>query len=192
MGAIQNSLNQIMLSSLGVASSIALSPAGQHRVARLNTLKDMKAEIREGKELVAAMKRNEFEPEIADELMASSSERMANAADTLADLEKNPMRRLKWREHAVRDRLLADQAREANDPDNEEPETPELETTPEPEPEATPEPAAAQPGSSDDPLARLRMAMEWSQDVRTAVPQRRSLIEGAKERLKGGTGHGKE
>lgn len=182
MGAIQNSLNQIMLSSLGVASSIALSPAGQHRVQRLNTIKDMKAEIREGNELVAAMKRNEFEPEVANELMASSSERMADAADTLADLEKNPSRRLKWREHAVRDRMLADQAREANDPDNEEPETPA-------EPEATP---AAQPGSSDDPSARLRMAMEWAQDVRTAVPQRRSLIEGARERLKGGTRDGKE
>ena len=185
MGAIQNSLNQIMLSSLGVASSIALSPAGQHRVQRLNTLKDMKAEIREGKELIAAMQRNEFEPEVANELMADSSERMAAAADTIADLEKNPTRRLKWREHAVRDRMLADQAREANDPESY---TDDEEPTP--EPEAKPEAPAEQPGDPNDPLARLRMAMEWTQDVRTAVPKRRTLIEGARERLKGGTGNG--
>ncbi len=180
MGAIQNSLNQIMLSSLGVASSIALSPAGQHRVQRLNTLKDMKAEIREGKELVAAIKRKEFEPEVANELMASSSERMAEAAETIADLSKNPRHRLKWREHAVRDRMLAEDAREDNEAEDEEFETPE--------------PPAAEPVGqtvdSNDPLARLRMAMDWAQDVRTAVPQRRSLIEGARERLKGGTGHG--
>lgn len=182
MGAIQNSLNQIMLSSLGVASSIALSPAGQHRVQRLNTLKDMKAEIREGKELVAAIKRNEFEPEVANELMASSSERMADAAETIADLSKNPRHRLKWREHAIGNRKLAEEARENNDPDS-------YESAPEPEELEYDEPARpARP--SDDPLARLRMAMEWSQDVRTAVPNRRTLIEGARERLKGGGGNG--